>query len=73
MDIWEKLVRCTTPGEIKRMVEGNNWELVLKSEVGIVFTDEEVTMLQDWYGKNWKDEMIASVRKEAEEFERREK
>ena len=36
-----------------------------------VFTDEEVALLQDWYGKNWKDEMISSVREEAEEFERR--
>jgi len=30
VDIWEKLARCTTPGEVKRMVEGNNWKLVVK-------------------------------------------
>ncbi len=28
MNIWEKLARCTSPGEIQRMVRGTNWSLV---------------------------------------------
>ena len=33
MDIWEKLARCETPGELKRMCNGTNWELVEKDEI----------------------------------------
>ncbi len=28
MDIYEKLARCSTPGEIRRMLKGNSYELI---------------------------------------------
>ncbi len=33
MDIWEKLARCETPGELQRMCKGTNWELVEKGKI----------------------------------------
>ena len=33
MTIWEKLARCSSPGEIQRMVRGTGWELIETGEV----------------------------------------
>lgn len=33
MNIWEKLARCDSPGEIQRVMEGTGWALVESTEI----------------------------------------
>jgi len=33
MDIWEKLARCETSGEVQRMCRGTGWTLVEADEI----------------------------------------
>ena len=33
MNIWEKLARCDSPGEVQRMVRGTGWEIADSAEI----------------------------------------
>lgn len=47
MNIWEKLVRCETPGELQRMIRGTNFELVENGEIARLYlVDENAKELQ---------------------------